>query len=77
MEHSLFAAFLPKCVGTGIWVGFGTAMWGDKQGAKLPPSPFVQGLELWKKWTYCSLDFSREQYIRPRSLSVSSPVRLS
>ena len=24
--------------------------------------PYSQGLELWNKWTYCSLDFSREQY---------------
>jgi len=37
-----------------------------------------QGLELWKKWTYCSLDFSREQYKKRDlwSLSASSPVRL-
>ena len=33
-----------------------------RRSGKLQIDQNSQGLELWKKWTYCSLDFSREQY---------------
>ena len=39
-----------------------TDVYQKKEWPSLPLDHLSQGLELWKKWTYCSLDFSREQY---------------
>ena len=82
--HLLFLLLPVKCTSNfqkrrpHRWHGVGTDMWHKKRRPSLPLDHLSQGLELWKKWTYCSLDFSREQSKKRDlwSLSASSPVRL-
>ena len=68
--HLLFLLLPVKCTSNfqkrrpHRWHGVGTDMWHKKRRPSLPLDHLSQGLELWKKWTYCSLANARKQYIR-------------